>query len=231
MKLQEPHLDSVAGENLLSVPPLQGTLPLTLGDATSPSRVFLHNQGSLLSHVPGSQFSAQQGPPSSPPAPASSARGSSNSALPSPATLQGHQRPQHCLQCLYPSHPPGDPPGCSWEQTTPCSPSKVWSPVLAACTPQWTSTESLFANVFWGPASCNLLDPALGPWVNLANPHCSEELQPPPSWLQLPSSGKGPLKTVPSPLETAAIRPKSPPVSFLGRYSISGAGGPHPQYL
>lgn len=116
-------------------------------------------------------------------------------------------------------------------KTTPCSPSKVWSPVLAACTPQWTSTESLFANVFWGPASCNLLDPALGPWVNLANPHCSEELQPPPSWLQLPSSGKGPLKTVPSPLETAAIRPKSPPVSFLGKYSISGAGGPHPQYL
>lgn len=89
------------------------------------------------------------------------------------------------------------------------------------------STENPFANVFWGPASLN---PALGPRVNLANPHCSEELQPPPSQLQLPSSGKGPLKTIPSPLETAEIRSKSPPVSFLGRRSISGAGEHHPQY-
>lgn len=73
----------------------------------------------------------------------------------------------------------------------------------------------------WGPASCNLPDPALGPRVNLASPCCSGELQPPPSWLQPPSSGKGPFKTVPSPLETAAASPKPPSASARG-------GGLHP---
>lgn len=215
LKLQEPQLDSS-----LEKPPVHAATAGDTGACNIFSQDFPSKSRSLLSHVSGSQFSAQQGLP----APVSTARVSSNSVLPSPDTLQGHYSPQHFLHYRYPSHPPG----CSWQQTTQCSPSTVRSPVLAACTPQWTcmgtSTESPFANVFWGPASCNLLDPALGPRVNLASPHCSKQLQPPPSRLQLPSSGKGPLKTVPSPLEKAAIRPKSPPVSFLGRRTS-------PQYL
>lgn len=191
---------------------------MTLGHVTSFSRIFLQNLGCLLSHAPGSQFSAQQGPPSFPPAPASSAGGSLNSALPSPATLQGYQSPQHCLHCLYPSHPPGGPPGGSWQQTAPHSPSTVWSPVLAACTPQWTcegtSSESPFANMFGEqPAVTSLILP--GPLGKPGKPSLQQGA--PASQLAAAAQlWKGAFKNSPQPTGDGSNQAQSSPCLISG---------------
>lgn len=70
----------------------------------------------------------------------------------------------------------------------------------ALCQGVWEDriSQSLFVNAS-GPAIASRLPP-WAPRVILAMPCCSGELQPPPSWLQPPSAGKGPWKTAPCPL-------------------------------